>query len=91
MADRESICAIPLAKGSMRGDAMPPPSSAPVMRKLKPWIPGTAKRSDVPFDEMREVLGHPLLHQRRIDTAGSSDRRAMTPMFAVSPLSPLRA
>ncbi len=34
---------------ALRGEAMPPPSSAPSSRKLKPWMPGTSQRVTAPW------------------------------------------
>ncbi|MCY1227006.1 hypothetical protein D9M72_392620 [compost metagenome] len=82
---------MPLPSGSLRSEAMPPPPSACSQTKLKAWMPGTSWRVTRPCTRCASHAATRASVSCARSSGSSSGWRAMTPMFEVSPLSPLRA
>ena len=84
------ICAMPLPSGSLRSDAMPPPSSARVHRKFMRMDAGHIEARHRALHQVRQPGGHALLGQ-----LFAQQRQPLRPPgddadVGVSPLSPLR-
>src|SRR5438876_1799617 len=76
---------------SRRNDTVPPPPSDSCNRKLSAHRFGTSKRSTLPSAMPWKRFFTRVAVRVRRSHGQISGARAITPMFAVSPLSPLRA
>lgn len=82
---------MPLPSGSLRSELMPPPSSACSQTKLKAPMPGSSWRVTGPRTRCASQRATAASVSCARSSGSSAGERAITPMFEVSPLSPLRA